>query len=260
MRLLTIFLLWPLAEIALFVTLGGRIGLAATLLVIVATAMLGMAVLRSSGVRSAREVQHGMRIMGGGLGQAADQVLLMLAGLLLVLPGFLTDILGGLLLIAPLRRAVILWTGRRVTAGRAGPQAGFDRHPRRGDIVIDGEFVESDGGVTFKTINPATEEVLSEIAEADEADVGEQLQAQPDIHFFARPAHAMLARRPVGGAFIAGIAAPAIATAQKDNAFARLGKVGQHMFFVFRDDLRANGHPDNQIFAACACTVAARTI
>lgn len=142
MRLFLLFLLWPLAEIALFVTLGGRIGLAGTLLIILATGMLGLSVLQRCGIRSARDMQQGMRVMGGGLGQMADQVVLMLAGLLLILPGFLTDLLGGVLLIAPLRRALILWAGRRVTAGRAEPQAGFDMRPRRGDIVIDGEFIE----------------------------------------------------------------------------------------------------------------------
>jgi aldehyde dehydrogenase (NAD+) len=38
-------------------------------------------------------------------------------------------------------------------------------------LFIDGEFVESAGGVTFKTINPATEEVLSEVSEANDSDV-----------------------------------------------------------------------------------------
>ena len=41
MRLFTLFLLWPLAEIVLFVTVGGAIGLVWTLLIIAGTAMLG---------------------------------------------------------------------------------------------------------------------------------------------------------------------------------------------------------------------------
>lgn len=144
MRLFLVFLAWPLAEITLFVTLGGRIGLAATLLVILSSAILGVWVLRSCGIRSAQEMQRGMRSMGGGLGQVADRVLLMLAGLLLILPGFLTDIMGGLLLIGPLRRALVQWAGHRLSADRPGrgQTEPFDMARRPGDIVIDGEFIE----------------------------------------------------------------------------------------------------------------------
>lgn len=44
-------------------------------------------------------------------------------------------------------------------------------------LFIDGEFVDAAGGKTFKTINPATEEVLSEVSEADEADIDRAVKA-----------------------------------------------------------------------------------
>ena len=118
MRLFALFLLWPLAEIALFVTLGGAIGLVWTLLVIAGSAMLGIWLLRSRGVRSAAEMRRGLHVVrGGGLGQLAGDVLVMLAAVLLILPGFLTDALGLLLLLPPVRALVILWAARRVGDG-----------------------------------------------------------------------------------------------------------------------------------------------
>lgn len=150
MRLFTLFLLWPLAEIVLFVTLGGAIGLLWTLAIIAGTALLGVWLLRSRGVRSAAEMRRGLTVVrGGGLGQLAGDVLLMLAAVLLILPGFLTDALGMLLLLPPVRALVILWAARRVSDGirahatRGAPPSTGRFGDGRPDI-IDAEFIEID--------------------------------------------------------------------------------------------------------------------
>ena len=107
MRLFTLFLLWPLAEIALFVTVGGAIGLLWTLVVIAGSAVLGVWLLRSRGVRSAAEMRRGLTVVrGGGLGKLAGDVMVMLAGVLLILPGFLTDMIGLVLLVPPIRAVI----------------------------------------------------------------------------------------------------------------------------------------------------------
>lgn len=149
MRIFTLFLLWPLVEIALFVTVGGAIGLFWTLVVIAGSAVLGVWLLRSRGVRSAAEMRRGLTAArGGGLGQLAGDVLAMLAGVLLILPGFLTDALGLLLLLPPVRALIILWAARRVgniraqaTGGTPSPSGRFGEG--RPDI-IDAEFIEVD--------------------------------------------------------------------------------------------------------------------
>ncbi|OYU20341.1 MAG: exlusion protein FxsA [Rhodobacteraceae bacterium PARR1] len=147
MRLFTLFLLWPLAEIILFVTVGGAIGLLWTLAVIAGSAVLGVWLLRSRGVRSAAEMRRGLTVVrGGGLGQLAGDVLVMLAGVLLILPGFLTDALGLMLLLPPVRALIILWAARRVGDGlraRATPSASGRFGDGRPDI-IDAEFIEVD--------------------------------------------------------------------------------------------------------------------
>lgn len=150
MRLFTLFLLWPLAEIALFVTVGGAIGLLWTLVVIAGSAIFGVWLLRSRGVRSAAEMRRGLTVVrGGGLGQLAGDVLVMLGAVLLILPGFLSDAVGLLLLLPPVRALIILWAARRVgdgirahTARTTPPSSG-----RFGDgrpDIIDAEFIEVD--------------------------------------------------------------------------------------------------------------------
>ena len=62
---------------------------------------------------------------------------------------------------------------------------------------------------------------LAGVGQADQPDVGEQLQPQPDIHFLARPAGAVLARGAVGRGLVAGVAAPAVAALEEVRCAAR---------------------------------------
>src|SRR3546814_17919940 len=75
------------------------------------------------------------------------------------------------------------------------------------------------------------------------------------IHFLPRPADAVLARGAVGGAFVAGVAASAVAAAKHDDALARPGEIGKHSLLVVGQDLRADRHLDPQILASRAGAV-----
>ncbi len=133
-------LLWPLLEITLFVTLGGWLGLWATLAIVLGTAVAGVALMRWRGLRALADLRRQVRDMGNPVAMAADQAVFMMAGVLLVLPGFLTDILGLLLLVPPVRHALIALAARRVVMPSGGrPQYRADR-----DDVIDGEYSEVD--------------------------------------------------------------------------------------------------------------------
>ena len=148
MRLSALFLLWPIIEIALFVTLGGTIGLLWTLVVILGTGVLGVWVMRAQGLRTADRLRREMDALRNPLLPAADGALMLLAGVLLVLPGFLTDALGLVLLLPPVRLALMAALARRVRVQQRRPTPegafgdGFETRARRGDIVIDGEFIE----------------------------------------------------------------------------------------------------------------------
>lgn len=133
----------PLIEIALFVTVGGRIGLWSTLGIVIGTAVAGVYVLRHQGVQAMEGLRQASLRRGNPLGQLAESGLLGLAGVLLILPGFLTDTLGALLLLAPVRQLVI-----RTIAARARVHGStrFDGPRRSGADVIDGEYFEIDQG------------------------------------------------------------------------------------------------------------------
>ena len=139
MRLFGLLVAIMLIEIALFVTVGGRIGLLASLAVIFGTALLGGAVIRTSGERTAAQFRATMAGIGEPRGGAiGDQALLILAGGLLILPGFLGDTIGLLLLIPPVRRLISDAIARRV---QVTERFGVRQGP---DVVIDGEFIELD--------------------------------------------------------------------------------------------------------------------
>lgn len=125
----------PLIEISLFVTIGSAIGLMATLLVIVATGMAGMALIRAQGGASRMKE---FRSQADPLSPLAHKAMLVAAGILLILPGFLTDTLGLLLVLPPVRKLVM----RRIAAKvRRGAQA--QTQTRHADTAtIDGEFID----------------------------------------------------------------------------------------------------------------------
>jgi UPF0716 protein FxsA len=133
MPFLWVLALWPVVEIALFVLIGGRIGLLATFAVIAGTAALGVWTFRRLG--ASKGPVSGVA--------AADHVLRALAALLLILPGFLTDILGLMLLIPVLRRGLIALGAARL-AMRFGPlrQAANRRGFAAQTEIIDAEYVE----------------------------------------------------------------------------------------------------------------------
>jgi len=96
----------PIIEIALFIVIGQAIGLLPTLLGIVLTAVAGGLVLRWQGMSVLRELQT--RLSRGEMParQMGDAVLIGLGGVLLLLPGYLTDLIGLLLLLPPARQLI----------------------------------------------------------------------------------------------------------------------------------------------------------
>jgi UPF0716 protein FxsA len=106
-RLILFFVLaLPIIEIALFIVIGQAIGLVPTLLGIFVTGAIGALVLRWQGTGVLRQMQ--LRFSRGEMPakQMGDAVLIGLAGVLLLLPGYFTDLIG-LVLLLPWTRALI---------------------------------------------------------------------------------------------------------------------------------------------------------
>lgn len=109
-----LLLLLPVAEIAVFVQVGSRIGAGMTVLLVVASAVVGVGLVRRQGLATAARVQA---MVGRGESPALgmlEGMALLAAGVLLVIPGFLTDIAAFALLIPPLRRGIIRLYLRRM--------------------------------------------------------------------------------------------------------------------------------------------------
>ncbi|RMH41386.1 MAG: FxsA family protein [Alphaproteobacteria bacterium] len=106
MILVLLFLLIPLVEIALFIQVGGLIGLWPTLLTVVLTAILGAWLVRTEGLGALERLRSGLRGRDDPAAALADGALILLAGAFLLTPGFFTDAVGFLLVI-PTTRAII---------------------------------------------------------------------------------------------------------------------------------------------------------
>ena len=143
---LLLFLAIPAAEIYLFIEVGGQIGTWPTIAMIFGTAMIGGAILRYQGrqmIERAREqvARHEMPVA-----ELARGAVLVVAALLLLTPGFITDAFGALLLIPFLRRLVLgllLLAIRSRLRGKYRP-AGPGGAASAGK-VIDGEFEDISG-------------------------------------------------------------------------------------------------------------------
>ncbi len=143
-----LFLSIPLLEIYLLLQVGGLIGAWPTVLLVVATAVLGALLLRHQGLFTLNKVQLAMA--RGELPTMAmlEGVVLILCGAMLLTPGFFTDALGFLGLVPPLRQAAIrLLLTRGVVSAMGG--AYQHRHPSHGrqdggTRTIDGEYRRED--------------------------------------------------------------------------------------------------------------------
>jgi len=145
MWLLLAFIGVPLIEIALFIKVGGAIGLGYTLLIVVLTAILGTWLVRSQGIAAMTDLQNSFSELRDPTEPLAHGAMILFSGALLLTPGFFTDALGFALLVPGIRRAVYKWLRARVTVAQF--QMGPDPHQPRDqapDDVVDGEFTEVD--------------------------------------------------------------------------------------------------------------------
>jgi UPF0716 protein FxsA len=132
-------LLLPVAEVAVFLLIAWAIGLWPAVALMILTSMAGGFVLYGTGRAAVTQAGAALRARvsgraGSGLG---DDLVRALAGILLVLPGFVTDLIGAGLLIGPLRRRIGAAIGRAAHKPARGPGAVIDLEPREWHRVAD---------------------------------------------------------------------------------------------------------------------------
>ncbi|MEX0971433.1 MAG: FxsA family protein [Paracoccaceae bacterium] len=137
MLLFVVLVAIPIVEIALFIQVGGAIGLWPTLGIVVATAFIGTFLIRAQGAAAMERLRAALSSGQDPSGALADGAAILMAGALLLTPGFFTDALGLALLFAPTRFLIFRAIRAQVKV------AGF-AHTTRSPDVVEGEFVEID--------------------------------------------------------------------------------------------------------------------
>ncbi len=105
-RLFLLFTLIPLIELYLLITVGSYLGAGLTILVVLGTGMAGAYLARLEGWRTWQKIQSELQNGAAPANELIDGVLILAAGLLLITPGILTDVVGFSLLLPPTRAAL----------------------------------------------------------------------------------------------------------------------------------------------------------
>ncbi len=143
MWLFALFVAVPLIEIALFIQVGGLIGLWPTLLIVLVTAFLGTALMRAQGALAMTQIRSSFGELRDPSEPLAHGAMILFAGALLLTPGFFTDALGFLLLFPPFRAAAYRWLRTKIQVQSFTTHPSQQAHPRQAD-VIDAEYEEID--------------------------------------------------------------------------------------------------------------------
>jgi UPF0716 protein FxsA len=148
MWLFLAFIAVPLIEIALFIQIGGAIGLGWTLAIVVVTALIGTSLMRRQGAMALGQIKSSLSEVRDPTEPLVNGAMILFAGALLLTPGFFTDALGFALLVPGIRTVVFQAMRSRVSvSGSVNFSGGFTNAPKQphrpmqGD-VIDGEYHE----------------------------------------------------------------------------------------------------------------------
>ena len=127
--LVVLFLVVPLAELAVLIAVGDWIGLVPTLVLLLVVSVAGAWLAKREGLAAWRRFQLALADGRMPTVEVADGAMILLAGALLLTPGFLSDVIGVLLLLPP----------TRAMARRLAPRLAARRLRRQGrPVVIDG--------------------------------------------------------------------------------------------------------------------------
>jgi UPF0716 protein FxsA len=145
--LVILFIVVPIAELYVIIQVGAAIGVLPTLALLLADALLGSLLLRHQGRGAWRRFNAAIAEHRFPGREAADGLMIAVGGTLLLAPGFLTDIVGLILLIPPtraiLRRLLKGYVGRRFVVATVG--GAMPRQDRHYDFDATAEEVPTNG-------------------------------------------------------------------------------------------------------------------
>ena len=142
MPLFLLFLIVPLIEIALFIQIGGLIGIWYTLLIVVLTAVLGTYLVRSQGLAVLGQLRGSFEDLRDPTEPLAHGAMVLFSGALLLTPGFFTDAVGFALMVPGVRSAVFRYFRSRINVQTV--QFGSKAASRPDETVIDADYEDLD--------------------------------------------------------------------------------------------------------------------
>jgi len=148
LALIVIFIVVPLAELYVIFQVGDAIGIPLTIAILVADSLIGSMLLKAQGRAVWRRFNETMQAGRIPHREVIDGVLVIFGGAFLITPGFLTDVIGLMLLLPPTRALF-----RRLVTGRLGARAAVaagdytnarvqSRRDRSGDWDVEGTATE----------------------------------------------------------------------------------------------------------------------
>ena len=134
--LFALFLIIPLVEIWFLIEVGSVVGVGWTILLVVSTAVAGAGLIRFQGFSTFLRVRQKLQQEQIPAFELAEGLALLIAGALMLTPGFFTDGFGFLILIPPLRRKMIRYAFSQMGDGPRPPDSGSessDHHTLQGE-------------------------------------------------------------------------------------------------------------------------------
>lgn len=142
--LLLVFILVPVIEIYLLITVGSVIGALWTTLLVVGTAIIGIRLLKEQGVATLARLQTSLQQGQLPAQQLLEGMMIVVAGALLLTPGFVTDAIGFLLLTPPLRLILLQSMVKVGTSHFTATNTQAKGAQRSGPQTLEGEFNRHD--------------------------------------------------------------------------------------------------------------------
>ncbi|PHS70042.1 MAG: exlusion protein FxsA [Methylophaga sp.] len=147
--LFLVFLIVPLIEIYFLIQVGYAIGAGLTIFAVVATAIIGVGLLRMQGLSTMQRAQLSMAQGQIPATAMLEGIALLFSGAMLLTPGFFTDTIGFILLVPIFRRGLVKQLFNKGQFSFYG-QSAYSSHRDTDPTIIEGEVVEHDADKQLK--------------------------------------------------------------------------------------------------------------
>lgn len=153
MWLFLIFVAVPIIEIGLFIQVGGFLGLWPTLAIVVLTALVGTTLMRAQGMAALQKMQSSLETGQNPADPIANGAFILVAGILLLTPGFFTDAIGLSLLVPPVRQLLIKAIASRIKSSATVYTSSYGQAQPASETVVEGDFEVVEDNINQKPGN-----------------------------------------------------------------------------------------------------------